>query len=165
MTTDVIKSQFFAALSMLEGAVAACPHALWTETGRGNPFWRVAYHTLFYVHLYLQPTQDDFTPWEKHRTEHEMLGPPPWAPDRPPAPGTPYTPAEILEYAAVCRQQVDRVIPTLDLTAPSGFHWLPFNKLELQFYNIRHLQQHVGELSTILLLDSGIEVDWVGKGP
>jgi hypothetical protein len=30
---------------------------LWTGSGgHTNPFWRVAYHTLFYTHLYLQPT-------------------------------------------------------------------------------------------------------------
>jgi len=27
----------------------------------------------------------------------------------------------------------------------SGFDWLPFDKLELQFYNIRHIMQHTGE--------------------
>jgi hypothetical protein len=43
----------------------------------------------------------------------------------------------------------------------SGFSWLPFDKLELQFYNIRHLQHHVGELSDSLGR-VGVEIDWVG---
>jgi hypothetical protein len=30
--------------------------------------------------------------------------------------------------------------------APSRFAWIPLNKLELQFYNIRHIQHHTGEL-------------------
>jgi len=53
----------------------------------------------------------------------------------------------------------------MDLEAESGFHWLPFDKLELQFYNIRHVQQHTGELSERLGAKGEIEVRWVGKKP
>jgi hypothetical protein len=51
------------------------------------------------------------------------------------------------------------------MNAESGFHWLPFNKLELQFYNIRHLQQHVGELSEQLSDKTGLEIRWVKATP
>jgi hypothetical protein len=50
----------------------------------------------------------------------------------------------------------------MDLEAESGFYWLPFDKLELQFYNIRHVQQHTGELCERLGAQGEIEVDWVG---
>jgi hypothetical protein len=50
----------------------------------------------------------------------------------------------------------------LDPEAESGFYWLPMNKLELQIYNIRHLQQHTGELMERLGSRAGVEVDWVG---
>jgi hypothetical protein len=40
---------------MLRGAIDACPATLWTSDRYVNPFWQVAYHTLFYTHLYLQP--------------------------------------------------------------------------------------------------------------
>ena len=53
-------------------------------------------------------------------------------------------------------------VDALDLQAESGFDWLPFNKLELQFYNIRHIQQHTGELCERLGTVGDIEVDWVG---
>ena len=43
-------------------------------------------------------------------------------------------------------QQVVERVTQLDLEAHSGFEWLPFGKLELQIYSIRHLQQHTGEL-------------------
>ena len=49
----------------------------------------------------------------------------------------------------------------MNLEAESGFDWLAFNKLELQFYNIRHLQQHVGELCERLGMGK-VDVDWVG---
>jgi hypothetical protein len=56
---------------------------------------------------------------------------------------TPYTKAEVLEYHGICCAEVEARVPALDLGAASGFHWLPFNEMELQFYNIRHLQHRV----------------------
>ena len=50
----------------------------------------------------------------------------------------------------------------MDLEAQSGFYWLPFGKLELQFYNIRHTQQHTGELCERLGATGDIEVAWIG---
>ena len=76
----------------------------------------------------------------------------------------PYTPDEVLEYLAYCQEQVRGCLPHLDLEHPqSGFSWLPFNKLELQFYNIRHLQLHTGELCERLGTMAGVDVDWVGR--
>ena len=88
-----------------------------------------------------------------------------WPPHKEPAIGDPYTPAEVLEYLAFCHSEVDARMATVDLDAPSGFHWLPFGKLELQLYSIRHLQQHIGELGERLAAHGNIEIDWVGKGP
>jgi hypothetical protein len=69
----------------------------------------------------------------------------------------------VLEYLAFCQQQVLDRAPATNLDAASGFDWLPFNKLELQMYNIRHLQQHAGELMERLGSRAGMEIDWVGK--
>jgi len=60
---------------------------------------------------------------------------------------------------------VRKRLPQTDLEAESGFYWLPFNKLELQFYNIRHIQQHTGELYERLGTRANIELDWVGMQP
>ena len=53
-------------------------------------------------------------------------------------------------------------VPVTDLDADSGFHWYPVNKLELQFINIRHIQQHTGELYETLGIREGAELRWVG---
>ena len=76
----------------------------------------------------------------------------------------PYSKADIAEYCEFCREQVEKQVEALNLEAPSGFYWLPFNKLELLLYNLRHLQQHTGELSERLWTAREIEVDWVSKG-
>jgi len=148
----VITSQYLASLDMLKQAIDKCPADLWDSPQDKNKFWHLAYHALFYTHLYLQPTGKDFVPWAKHRDEYESLGPLPWPPHKEPAIGDPYQKEEILEYLEFCRQQVSTAIEALNLDDPSGFDWLPFGKLELQFYNIRHLQQHTGELCERLKL-------------
>ena len=154
---SVVRSQYLAALEMLKLSVERCPASLWNHPDDPTPFWRVAYHALFYTHLYLQATEADFRPWEKHREKAAHLGTP--------LAGEPYSLEDILVYLAICQQQVDARTAQLDPEAASGFYWLPFDKLELQFYTIRHIQQHAGELMERLGSRAGIEVDWVGRGP
>ena len=73
----------------------------------------------------------------------------------------PFTKEEVLEYLSFVEKQVADHVAITNLEAESGFHWLPFNKLELQFYNIRHIQQHTGELYERLGTHENIELDWV----
>ena len=68
----------------------------------------------------------------------------------------------MLEYLAFCQQHVAERVPQLNLEAASGFDWLPFGKLELQFYTIRHIQQHTGELMERLGAGANLELPWVG---
>ena len=159
---DIIRSQYHASLEMLRQAVIKCPDSLWQNREYKNMFWHISYHALFYTHLYLQATEEHFVPWAKHRDEYQFLGRLPWPPHREPEIAEPYSKEEILEYHDICREQVEEQVASLELDAQSGFYWLPFGKLELQFYNIRHLQQHTGELCERLGATGDIEVDWVG---
>ena len=59
-------------------------------------------------------------------------------------------------------KQVKERVPATNLEADSGFYWYPVNKLELQFINIRHIQQHAGELYECLGTRENAELDWVG---
>ena len=162
---QVIQSQYGAALAMLEQAIVKCPDSLWDDPESKNRFWHIAYHALFYTHLYLQSSEEAFEPWTKHRDQYEFLGPLPWPPHQEPEIGAAYRKDEVLEYHALCQKQVAEQVAALELDAASGFSWLPFGKLELQFYNIRHLQLHTGELCERLGTQAGIDVDWVGMGP
>ena len=153
----VIQSQYQAALAMLRQAIEQCPEALWTDAAYQNPFWRVAYHVLIYTHFYLGPSEEGFVPWEKHQQDLQLLGQD--------IPGVRvYSRAEVLDYLALVLEQVEVQLAEMDLDAESGFNWLPFNKLELQFYNIRHVQQHTGELCERLGAHGEVEVAWVGMG-
>jgi hypothetical protein len=161
---QAISSQYHATLEMLKQAIVQCPHEMWDDPAQKNRFWHIAYHALFYTHLYLQHEEADFVPWEKQQDAYCSLGSDPARPEEPET-GTPYEKGDLLDYLAFCRNVVDDLVPALDLDAESGFRWIPFNKLELQFYNIRHVQQHTGELCERLGVQAGIDVQWVGMAP
>jgi len=147
-TKQVIQSQYLAALAMLKQAIEKCPQNVWYDQNQKFKVWSKAYHTVFFVHFYLQDAEKDFIPWEKH---HDPDG------------DIPFTQDEVLEYLTFARKQVIERVPVTDLEAESGFHWYPVNKLELQFINIRHIQQHTGELYECLGIRENIEdLRWVG---
>jgi hypothetical protein len=163
--SQIIISQYLAALEMLKQTITKCPESIWNSPSDKTKFWHIAYHALFYTHLYLQDSEADFTPWAKHRDEYQFIGQLPWPPHSPPHIGEPYDKDSLLEYLAFCQVQVAERVPQLDLEAAAGFDWLPFGKLELQLYTIRHIQQHTGELMERLGSRADLEIDWVGMKP
>lgn len=157
----IIKSQYYASLEMLRQAIVSCPESLWQNPGYRNQFWQIAFHVIFYTHFYLHRTEQDFIPWEKHKREYVSFNGS-WDErmDEPP-----YSKEDILTYHKLCLEQMEAQVDAMDLEAESGFYWLPFNKLELQFYNIQHVQQHTGELSERLSATGEVELKWVGMKP
>lgn len=154
-----IRSQYRAALDMLEMAVNRCPESLWDDATDRNRFWRVAYHAAFFTHLYLSDSLREFVPWNVALTRLRLqdLG-------RDAEGVEPCSKDDILAYLTVVRRVVDERVPSLDLAAESGFDWLKCDKLELQLYNIRHVQHHTGELMERLGSRAGVEVEWVFGG-
>ena len=161
----LLRAQYRAALAMLKQAIEKCPPEEWDNPQDRNRSWHVIYHVLFYTHLYLHNTSAEFKTWEFHRAEYENLGPLRSPPHNLPKIAEPYTRDELLAFFEVCWNFVDQQLPSTNLEAESGFFWLPFSKLELQIYNIRHIQQHTGELMERLGSRSEIDIDWVGSLP
>jgi hypothetical protein len=149
---EIIISQYHAALEMLKETIQACPEEEWHSPDDHNKFWQIAYHALFYTHLYLQESEQAFHVWSGHREEYRLGQ----------ATAGPVTKAMVLDYLAFCQQQAVEKVSTLVFDAASGFDWLPFSKFELQFYSIRHIQQHVGELMERLGPHAS-KIDWVGS--
>ena len=152
-----ILSQYRASLAMLLQAIELCPDDLWCDTRYRNRYWHIAYHTLFYAHLYVNASLTQFTPWEKHREECRMLG------------GAiegvePYSKSELLEYLPICFAAIEDWVPKVPLDGPSGFDWLPFSKLEAHIYNIGHIHQHTGQLGERLRTVCNVGIKWVGRG-
>jgi hypothetical protein len=143
----ILQSQYLASLAMLKEAVVKCPSQIWDDPQDKFKFWSKAYHTIYYVHLYVQQAEKDFTLWEKH---HDPDGDIPFSKD------------EALEYLSVAEQEIRRCVPVSELEADSGFHWYPVGKLEMHLINIRHIQQHAGEMFECLGMREKIELRWVG---
>ena len=145
----VIRSQYLAALEMLKQPLLVCPEDMWNNPADHNRTWYVAYHALFFTDYYLHDTEDDF---------QVRAGLPD---DRLDLSAALVSRAEVLDYLAYCQARVEAHVPQLNLEAPSGFGRRQFNKLELQIYSIRHIQQHAGELMERIGARVPIEVDWV----
>jgi hypothetical protein len=160
-----LKSQYHAALKALRATIEKCPDALWDDPGDGMaPFWRVAYHTLFYTHFYLQRDQESFAPWARHRPEANFIDVLPWENSRPPMVHGPYSREELLEYWKVCDDMIDGGVDRLDLSADQcGFPWYRMPTLEHQIVNIRHIQNHAAGLASRLRRSTGVGVEWVGR--
>ena len=173
MMRPVLKSQYHASLAMLRDAVERCPDALWASGDYLNPFWRIAYHALYYTHFYLQPNADSFRPWEHHQTGIQFMDdqerPPDRAtigelPHRPLRTGKPYTKDEVLAYWNICDSAIDPAVDALEITNPDcGFFWYKVSKIEHQLISLRHLQHHMAQLGDRIRAATNTGIGWVGS--
>jgi hypothetical protein len=165
---STLKSQYHAGLAMLREAIEKCPQDVWSNTQHRNAFWQIAYHALFYTHLYLQSELAAFRPWEQHQSDVQnpdgIAGPPDPASKLPLIP-EPYPRAQVLEYWGFCDDMLDRAVDAIDFNSPSsGFDWYRMSKLEHQLVNLRHLQHHAAQLADRVRAATDTGVRWVGAG-
>src|SRR5260221_12828850 len=141
--TDAIGGQYGAALRMLQDCLEGADPAIWLAPVGKFPFWHVAYHVLFSTDMYLSPEEKAFRrPW-LHREDYNFLGAPPWSPEKKVVVDKPYERDELRTYLVTCWDKAIGSVASeteATLAGPSGFHWLPFTRLELHVYNVRHLQ-------------------------
>lgn len=141
---------------MVRTAIESCPDELWNAGNGQRQFWRLAYHVLYFTHLYLEVREETFEPWlkipegiddwEAFDTRLE-----------------PFTKAELLGYCDHLDGTVSAKLAVIDLDSPeSGFNWYHIPKLDHQILNIRHVQEHAGQLRD-RLLEHGVDQDWVGR--
>ena len=167
--------QFGGAIDMLEHALVACPDSLWTERLWRDPpssefpprfaeFWYVTFHALVWLDLYLSGIP-----------EEEFAPPAPFAQgvlDSPEAlPERPYTKEELRGYLASLRRKGHATLVALtDEQARRAveYPWSagqPISFLELQLYNLRHVQEHAAQLSLFLGQHSipDADLDWIPR--
>jgi hypothetical protein len=154
-----IWQQFGAALDTLDDAITLCPDHLWsaalwndTEDARYGHFWFVAYHTLFWLDLFLTGSSEGFLP------------PAPFI--RGTLPPQPYTKEDVSAYLKQCRQKSKATIEALtDAKAREicTCQWMEPTFLELQLYSMRHIQEHAAHLNLFLGQNGVSGQDWVPK--
>ena len=166
---EIIKSQYHASLAMLRETIERCPEELWMSTASTNAFWQIAYHAVFFAHLYMLPNDKAFRPWAEHQkdTQNEdgLPGPPDPNSSLPLIP-KPYTRAQVLTYLDIADGMLDEAMNSIDLHNPdSGFPWYKnISKLEHLFISIRHIQHHGGQLADRLRNTANQGTRWVGAG-
>ncbi|MCC6612665.1 MAG: DinB family protein [Anaerolineae bacterium] len=143
--------QFGASIDYLADTMRACPDELWLtplypdDKPTFAQFWYRAYHTLFWIDLYLTGTEEGFLP------------PPPFMlieqDDDGPLPERPYTKDELLTYLQACREKCKTTIDALTDEAAERccrFSWGECSFFELLIYNLRHVQEHTAQLNLML---------------
>ncbi len=106
-------AQFSGSIQMLENAIRSCPDPLWSAV-REPPFWYLAYHTLFYLDLYLSPSINGFAPPEPFTLAE--LDPSGLMPDRV------YSRPELLKYLEHGRAQARGAAWTPSTPTPPPRH-------------------------------------------
>ena len=170
--SNALWRQFGAAIDMLENVLVACPDSLWrqpvwqdlSDPSQAVEFWYVPYHALFWLDLYLSGTLEGFAP------------PPPFTlAELDPAgalPERPYTKDELLAYLVYTREKGHTTLVGMteeQARRPLDFPWAKgkaFSFLELQLYNMRHVQEHAAQLS-LFLGQHAIPAapSWVARAP
>ena len=154
-----IWQQFGASIDTLDDAISACPDRLWSavlwndsDDPRYGQFWFVAYHTLFWLDLFLTGSSKGFAP------------PEPFI--RGVLPEKPYTKDDVLTYLKQCRQKCQATIEALTDEKARWvciFDWMEPTFHELQLYSMRHVQEHAAQLSFFLGQNGVLGQDWIAK--
>jgi hypothetical protein len=142
---ESIWRQFGAAIDMLDNALLACPDGLWADRLRRPDFWYLAYHTLFWLDLYLSGDVEGFTPPAPFTLEE--LDPAGLIPERP------YTKDELRIYLRHGREKCRTTIDALteeQTRRRCRFGWGEVSFAELLLYNMRHVQHGAAQLNLLL---------------
>jgi hypothetical protein len=148
--------QLRASVAMARQCIERIPDSEWEIGTPHRPFWRMAYHTLFYAHLYACQDLASYTPWEKHQDDASDL----WE-VADPKPVRTYTRQEMLDYCDHVHNALGELVPELDLaTETCGFDWYSLPKLDHLLLNLRHVSIHVGQLQERCYA-AGVDLKWV----
>ncbi len=168
---NCLRSNFAAAIDMLRNAVSMCTDDLWAEHDR---FYSLAWHTTIFLDYYLTFPVSGFKPALPYVLADINTLPPGAVDDV--LPEQPYTREELLDALTLIRQKclgLFEAVPTEGLNArwiephEVAMHGLcpavveHYTVLEILFYNLRHVQHHVGQMNMILREKIDTVPDWV----
>ena len=153
----VIAPQAAAAIEMLDGAMRICPDAVWSD-GSQPQFWYVAYHALFWLDFYSSESPNGFAPpppFDLHEMDPAGL-----------MPKRVFTRDELRAYADHCRRKLRAAMESFTekrAVAVVRYGNMNLAGLELQVYNLRHVQHHVGQLALMLRQKANLGAPWVDR--
>ena len=152
-----IKGQYQISLNMLKQAIEKCPDSMWNDQSFANKFWQLAFHTLFYVDMYTQGTDENFVAWEKYKENFQHLGRD--SKEDPIPVQDAYSKEDVLEYYNHILKDIDARVDGTDMEAISAVSWITCTSFELQIHNIKHIHHHVGMMFD-RLRNNEVDVEW-----
>jgi hypothetical protein len=158
----ILWRQFGAAMDMFENALRACSAELWdrrmwVQYPEFSEFWYVAFHTLFWVDLYLDGAVDGFQPPAPFPTSELEAGA---------LPPRQYSQDELLAYLEHCRRKCRETIAGLTDEKARRICKFPWGELcfaELLIDNLRHVQEHGAQLSMFLGQQQDSDACWLAQ--
>jgi hypothetical protein len=174
--------QFGASIETLEKTIISCPDEVWgdlvkkpefwsktyhLEIQNGEPhlkqsrhqeFWYIAYHTLFFLDLYLSESGEGFIPPAPFGLSE--LDPEGALPERV------YTKDESIAYLKHCYEKCRVRIESM--TEEKAHHilnhvWKGLSGAEALLYTLRHVQHHAAQLCLVLRQEADLSQRWVGS--
>ena len=165
---EVLRSQFGASMDMLGFAINDCPEELWQAKLWDDPnappgfsdFWYVAYHTLFWLDLYLSGAAEGFNPpasFDLNELVPEGV-----------LPGRVFRKAELLAYLDHCRQEWAGILDGFTDKKAHQDCEFPWSKGKISFAellldNMRHVQEHGAQLRMFLGQQRSVNARWVSR--
>lgn len=148
-----VNQELGAAIEMLSNAIKNADDDVWDSPSDERRFWNIAYHTIFFLDIYLSDFDPDITDvedqyrvpaylkeWEEVYNFDEVH--------------EPAMPKEVLqrfleETRSTLRSRFAEGIVESQ-TEKRATSWLKMSKGAVLLYNMRHIMQHVGHLNDIL---------------
>lgn len=149
-----LRRQYKAAIEMLRRAIQDCPDEFWGLSKEEKPFWHKAYHTLYWLDLYLSYPPRSFKEPPFHTPGAQNLNAElsrPFSREQIEAYLEQVTAKFIKLFDGLAREALDR-------KPRYGRHKTFFNAL---LYNLRHVMLHVGQMYSFLKRKTGQPPDWV----
>jgi hypothetical protein len=162
---------FGAVIDMLHHAIDSCPDDLWQGEKK---FYYLSYHTTIFLDYYASYPVKDFNPYLPYTL---------WDTEQLPSgaiddviPADTYSREDLLNYIGRVKEKCRRLILGMP-TASFHARWIEDDEVELHglcppslvkysildilFYNLRHVQHHVGQLNLLLRQKTNSAPAWV----
>jgi len=152
----ILRRQFEPTLEMLRRAIQECPDEVWDAQDEEAPFWQQAYHTLFWLDLWLSDPHEEFEPPSFHIRDAVALVK---------TPCQSFSREQIEGYLEEVYAKCGKFLDGLTLDALDqestilGKTWTVADRLLGQ---LRHVQHHVGYMNGLLRRQTGSAPGWVG---
>jgi hypothetical protein len=169
--TDCLWKNFGAAIDMLKNAIVLCPDKLWLTDRK---FYYLTYHTVIFLDYYLTYPVSDFNPDLPYTITDAAKIPPDAVDDV--MPNQFYSKEDFFIYLSAIREKCKKLITQASEEklrsrwiedAEIEMHGLcptlvvDYSVLEILFYNLRHVQHHVGQLNMILRQKANEAAPWI----